>query len=334
MLKEKSIINKNIPLKVVEDSFIGNDAFEMLDAVYIPTLGERKNLINVIKSVEAYTKNIIILLSKSKPTWLSEMKCDKLICYDNFLNNYHAKFVNFDSSQNPTRFVSKSYDIPSKRNFALYHSKLKGYKFIGLIDDDITIEAQTLRNICHYKFNNECSLIGLFIYDYPDVSTIDHIDRFILGNPSLISINGNSLFINVQDYVGFFPYTYNEDWIFIFANIISGKKVVGMGSAMQLEHEPWNYNERIKFEQFGELVITGLLETINIDKQQFTEDLGFWQQIYDNYINYLFSLMSNTQNPIWKVKLNIALEQCYKITPKDLSLFISSYNREITLNKY
>ena len=227
---DSAIINKNIPINrdVINRNFDEKKHTPLIDAIYIPTQGKRPHLLKTVESLQGHSEKIYLLLSKNSPDWLKEIERDSVVLIEN-INNNDEKLFNFKSSNNPSVIFSKIYDIPSKRNYAIKHSMDNHYKVIGLVDDDICISSKNLEK-CKQILTGHADAVGFYALDFPDVSTIDHIERYLTMNPSPVSIGGNCLFFKPKNTVGFFPYIYNEDWIFIFTNIINNKNVNGIST--------------------------------------------------------------------------------------------------------
>ena len=325
-----AIINDNIPVNrefISSDQCYSND-IPLIDAIYIPTLGLRHNLVNLVSTIEKHCQKIYILLSGKKLNLLNLLTSDKIVVIENINNNSYHDFLSVCSSDNPSIVYDKTYDIPTKRNFALTHSVLNNHKTIGLIDDDITITDNNLlktRNILLGKVD----LVGFYALTFPDVSTIDHIERYLKKVPSPVSIGGNCLFFKPNHTVGFFPYIYNEDWIFIFTNMLNNKNVIAAGYVSHLVHKPWESDTRIRFEQFGEVIITGLKLLISNSKEIFITDLEFWKNIYNLYYQKLKELIAiDSENKIWLEPLSIAMETITSFTAKELLRFTHNYKTE------
>ena len=327
---DSAIINENIPInrEVINKELDNKNCVPLIDAVYIPTLGKRPHLLKTIESLQDHSEAIYLLLSHNTPDWLKEIERNNVIIIEN-INNYDETIFSINSSYNPSVIFNKQYDIPIKRNYALKHSLENNYKIIGLVDDDIFISKENLIK-CKKILTGHADLVGFYALDFPDVSTIDHIERYLIMAPSPVSIGGNCLFLKPKNTVGFFPYIYNEDWIFIFTNLINNKNVVGAGFVNHLRHEPWGSADRIKFEQFGEVIITGLKSRIIESNDIFTSDDTYWTDIYNNYharIEKLFKY--NIKNGAeWKKPLSYALESIADFTAEDLVNFINNYNTD------
>ena len=163
---------------------------------------------------------------------------------------------------------------------------------------------------------------------FPDVSTIEHIECFINKLPANVSIGGNFLFFDVNQVVGFFPYIYNEDWHFIINNAFNKTKICSAGSVKQLYHEPWNNIDRIRFEQFGELIIYGVRENIIKNNNYLNSDKTFWETCLYNYLNILSNLVHSCENKDIKQRVEVAHQTCKNFTLNEIIDFIENLSDE------
>lgn len=223
-----------------------------LDAVYIPTLCNRGKPSADLVELQNYTEEIILLFSNSLPEWIkglnNRIRVEKISDYNDFSNDYKKKDVN----NNPSVKWRSDFDIPLKRSFALYDARKKNKNNILLLDDDILInKGNLITGISGLEHNN--AIIGFHVVDYPDVSTLDHFERIVLGMQNTISMTGSCMFINVNKVVGDFANIYNED-LFFFLQQHDNSKIVSGGIIQQKAYDPNNSMYRISHEQFGDLI--------------------------------------------------------------------------------
>ena len=97
---------------------------------------------------------------------------------------------------------SFEWDLPKKRNFALYYSVKNRFKKILLLDDDIyEIPLLDFKHIsCLLDIYD---IVGSFIENYPDTSVIGHIQLYY-GLPIRCFLSGSYLFVNTSNIRFFF----------------------------------------------------------------------------------------------------------------------------------
>jgi len=308
--------------KHIDPSFI-------FDAIYIPTMAQRNNITNIVKTCNSLTKNIFILHSGYiSPTLLECTNNENVKLIDIHKVKCFSSFKNWYLSCNPSLDADSTYDLPLKRNFALEHSSENGFKYIGLIDDDILFHENDLKKAL-FTLDNNAEMVGFNVLDFPDKSTIEHIERFITKQPSKVSIGGNFLFFERDKICGFFPYIYNEDWFFILRNIKENVTIKSAGVVCQEYHEPWHNIQRIKFEQFGELIINGLYPYFQKGLFDFTKEKQYWEVFHNDYLSKLHMLLEHDKNNLWQTPILAAIEQVKKIEIRDIEEFSINFDNII-----
>lgn len=213
----------------------------------------------------------------------------------------NSNISKYSSTQNPSQIHKPDYDIPYKRNVALLDARENDYRTICLLDDDITLTNDDFLK-AREALITDVDIASFHVLDYPDVSTIDHIERILTQTESRVSIGGNCLFMNTHRIHSFFPEMYNDDWFFIFSHI-ENRKIVSLGEAKQRIYEPWKDLDRIAFEQCGDIIIEGAKNNIYENRPPFAGDSNYWEKIKRTYLQRLEVLLSlaegtNFQKPV------------------------------------
>jgi len=330
-----STINEDIPINRSRLGVEVGDKTDLpwIDAAYVPTLGRRPHLLGSVQKLLSGCKHVYILLSGDKPVWMTELPKDRVSLIDRISVFDWPDPTDGLSSVNPSKRILANYDIPQKRNFALWHARRHSYGSICLIDDDIIFDERQLA-CARYLISQDARLVGFYALDFPDVATISHVERFIRNVPSRVSVGGNFLFLKTSEVIGFFPYTYNDDWVFLFINMDRNNEVMAGGIIGQLPHEPWKDPTRIKFEQFGEILITGLIKRIATRLPLLTREKLFWMETYTQYLSDLEVLMASTTVSHWRAALRVALDMCNEISPSDLTTFVINLDADIRSANY
>lgn len=122
---------------------------------------------------------------------------------------------------NPVFAISEAdWDLPLKRNYALWHAHKHGFRRILLLDDDIR-GLDGARLLAGASALSRWVLAGFFVDDFPDTSVVGHVKRAV-GEPLRPFLSGSCLFVRTDVAVGFFSPIYNEDWIFMAPEIEQG----------------------------------------------------------------------------------------------------------------
>ena len=230
------------------------------------------------------------------------------------------------SGRNPSVQNGADYNLPSKRNFAIQHARTYGYQTIMLLDDDIFLSNSTIRAARRAAQNWQ--MVGFYVLDYPDISCLDILRSKVLNTKVEVSPAGNCLILNLENVRGFFPYCYNEDWLFMYgAN--HGLEACVAGEAIQLPHSSWTDPSRLSFEQFGDIIASGMLDNQKKSRHPLSGDLAFWVKIRDYHCASIEKLLCATNDPVLSTALTVAQKAASHIEPIKLVNFIANYKAEI-----
>jgi len=185
----------------------------------------------------------------------------------------------------------QEWNLGNARNFALVLAKLNGIENALFMDDDIIVNNATLISDSFRLLENYL-FVGARISGMPDDSIIGHIsselevekdyERMLSGG--FLAFNPKK--VNIQ-----FTNIYNEDWIWMFLQL-NGNKFLEFGEVFQAKFDPFsNYESKILFQEFGEIVIDGIIQVQDNDYCNFLKDDLFWADIINERKKYLEKLI-------------------------------------------
>lgn len=248
-----------------------------LDAIFIPTSRPSALLRRQLASFASVARHVFILTSGDATFWLKTEGLPSNVRIIPLSPTNEEWLLSVSSSKNPTALIDHTYDLPAKRNLALAIAAASRFERIALLDDDIVIKAAQMREACAVV-SKEFPLAGYYALEFGDVGTIERLAQREFGTSSAQTMpGGNCLFLFLPAVTGFFPYIYNEDWLFAFSNLTC-RRGVALGSVRQLPHTPWRNLRRVRFEEFGEVIITGVLRCRGIENHDLLT-LPFWNDI-------------------------------------------------------
>ena len=325
---EDSERNIDLPFPTLEPSTTNNH-LPYIDAIYIPTQEHRPAPFTSLETLKKHSKRIYFLFSSGKSKWAKELVSNRLFYFTN-INTYFDldQYKKHISSQNPSACINPYYDIPAKRSFAIEHAKSHKFDRIGFLDDDIRLSSNDLLRL-RMALCTSADMVSFHILSYPDVSTVDHIERLLYRKVSRVSIGGNCLFVRTKQCIGYFPFVYNDDWFFIFKNMLHSR-IYSLGIAKQRPYEPWTSPTRIQFEQFGDIAIEGVKSNLISGYLPFQTSVEFWQVQINKYLCRLQGMLDLAPDCILRKRLNSALEIALELTPTQLQSFVSNYNSSNT----
>ncbi|KZC99927.1 hypothetical protein TH47_17960 [Thalassospira sp. MCCC 1A02803] len=308
------------------------DEWRKIDAIYIPTiLSKCIGFDGFYQDLQKFARNVIVIGNSNSAITLPDSVLSLLGSADEFaqgFETFHHDLIGMKSSNNPSLVHSVSYDLPAKRNFALCHARKNGFTEVMLLDDDIYIEERMFRKAV-YLLSEGFSMVGFYVLDFPDISTIDHINRITTEKKTGVSVAANCILIKVPDVRGFFPYVYNEDWHFIYVSNFHVRKAAA-GTAYQLPHRPWLQRGRVAFEQFGDVLAAGIKRNLISSREPLEGERHFWSLIRDEYSQLLDSLLSHSSISRTHLKAVVEAKAALDLFGvDDLLKFIQSYVKEI-----
>lgn len=301
-----------------------------LDAIFVPCHRAESRFINNLEELSSTTEYLYILPSGSATNTFKNKHIipnNVRIVSNEVISIAHQHFINKNSSQNPSQSICKNYDLPAKRNIALHLSRQSGLQRICLLDDDITITTNQIFSAAA-ALSNDFPLAGFYVFDFPDVSTIDHIHRMTTRQASQTLPGGNCLFLMPERVTGFFPYVYNEDWLFVLHNMASCQGHA-LGAVKQDKHTPWNDANRVRFEEFGEVIISGLLPLPRALDCEESTSLYYWESLYVGRRRMLENLRDTCTEKLLRKMVSVALDSLAQFGSPELVRFILDVKEEI-----
>jgi hypothetical protein len=180
------------------------------------------------------------------------------------------------------RVSPAALDISRKRNLGLLIGRVCGWTRVLFLDDDI-------RKLNVAKLSSAAALldgypvVGLQVNKYPDASVVGHARR-LTGRRQEPFVSGGSLLVNPQVLNGYFAPVYHEDWLCIINHLRESEVAIG-GSVAQLPYRPFTTPERAKLEEFGDVLLSGLLWLVHtrarneaVNKAHLMTDGDYWRE--------------------------------------------------------
>ncbi|MEM1050627.1 MAG: hypothetical protein AAGI28_00895 [Pseudomonadota bacterium] len=222
-----------------------------LDAAYIVTRGNHPQLELQVSRLLKEVASVFVLYSEMPALGSSDIA--KSISFLRFDESWLADTPSLASTPWCREVLRRNFSIPYKRNFAINHARVHGFRHILLIDDDINFR-EGLGRRAKSMLANGATAYGTFSLYHPDISITDmwvHRER---GSTPPVSISGNCVAIDVHQPLSFFPEVYNEDWLFFQALVeLQGGHIAAGENVVQMPPRHKSV-EQAKFQQFGEVL--------------------------------------------------------------------------------
>jgi hypothetical protein len=176
--------------------------------------------------------------------------------------------------------AGRESNLSLKRNLGLLLARLRGWRKVLFLDDDILgITPQALTRVAHHLENHRFA--GLRTVAKADNSVVCHANR-LSGGEQDIFVTGAALGVNTADVpLDVFPDIYNEDW-FALAHEAADGGVGCAGVARQLDFNPFKNPQRAAREEFGDVLAEGLFALLSDGDSLARATRTYWAQFIES----------------------------------------------------
>lgn len=192
---------------------------------------------------------------------------------NNYRNNWSKKEI---EGKVISELGRDGWTLGNCRNYALLMANKYDWEKIIMIDDDINFRSWE-KPMRDFNRLDDFPFIGSNITNMPDSSIVGYLFRSS-GIIDETFLSGAYLGICIEDIEYAFPNIYNEDWIWAFRHQ-SKESIPLFGSVTQLEYD-WTKNaiEDARFQEFGEVIIDGMLRAEREDITYNVKNPDFWEK--------------------------------------------------------
>ena len=251
----------------------------------------------------------------------------------NVLRLFDAEFSGFVDTLRRMRCPHNSmclpffggWDLPAKRNLALWYARKHKLTRILMIDDDIRglnpVSISTGANAL-----SDSAISGFFVEDYPDTSVVGHVELEV-GDTVQTFLSGSCLFIRTDKAIDCFPPIYNEDWLFMIPQLLTGH-VSFLGSICQKTYDPFKDFNVAGFQEPGEIIADGLFALLARDRYDERLDQGIWKRLLSERKEWLASLAERCRTRRLREVINVARERLGRTSDCDCVRFVSDWETD------
>jgi hypothetical protein len=231
----------------------------LVDAIVIPTIRTAGHLRSAAQFAADARCHLIIVYTDSHPAELPDVLARLRPCQVTLLtvrSDASDHLLDLGASVQPRRLSPAALDISRKRNLGLLIGRVCGWTRMLFLDDDIR-KLHVAKLCSAAALLDDYPVVGFQVNKFPDVSVVGHARR-LTGRRQEPFVSGGSLLVNPQLVNGYFAPVYHEDWLFLINHLREGRVAIG-GSVAQLPYLPFNASKRAEFEEFGDVLLSGLL---------------------------------------------------------------------------
>jgi hypothetical protein len=318
----------------------------LLDAIVVPTIRKAENLRAAVQLAARARCHLIAVYTDSPPPGLSAVLAELQPSQVTVLTvraGTKDRLLDLGASLPQSLVSPHALDISRKRNLGLLIGRVCGWTRMLFLDDDI-------RKLNVGKLSSAAALlddypvVGLQVIKYPDASVVGHARR-LTGRRQEPFVSGGSLLVDPQRLNGYFAPVYHEDWLCVINHLWEREVAIG-GSVGQLPYLPFTTPGRAKLEEFGDILMSGLLWLVHArtrigvadkappiaesDYWREATDPRFWKQILEQRTTLLADITErltgkNFDGPSPLPSLAGARERLGELQPADFTLFIEKW---------
>jgi hypothetical protein len=231
----------------------------LVDAIVVPTIRSAGHLYSAVQLAAQARCHLIAVYSDAPPAGLAAVLAGLPPVQVTLLSvrtGTKDRLLDLGASLPQSLISPQALDISRKRNLGLLLGHVCRWQRMLFLDDDI-------RKLSVAKLSSAAALlddypvVGLKVRKFPDASVVGHARRLTSRRQEPF-VSGGSLLVNPQRLDGYFAPVYHEDWLCVINHLREGTVAIG-GSVGQLPYLPFASLERAKFEEFGDVLLSGLL---------------------------------------------------------------------------
>jgi hypothetical protein len=318
----------------------------LVDAIVVPTIRSAEHLYPALQLAAKARCHLIAVYSDTPPAGLSAVLAKLPPVQVTLLTvrtGTEDRLLDLGASLPQSLVSPQALDISRKRNLGLLIGHVCGWQRMLFLDDDI-------RKLSVAKLSSAAALlddypvVGLQVKKFPDASVVGHARR-LTGRRQEPFVSGGSLLVNPQLLNGYFAPVYHEDWLCVINHLRDHKVAIG-GSAGQLPYLPFSASKRAEYEEFGDVLLSGLLWLVHAHRRKDAADKtramtdaeywreaknpGFWKQILEERAALLQEIVSrfttqNLNNPSALSSLAAAKLRLDQLKPSEFVSFTEAW---------
>lgn len=285
-------------------SVVTREAASSLSAIIVPAARAAVNLDHAITLARAESCRLVVICSKDAraadvfrilddrsftEATVVELPADLDLLFQ-FETTQWARDVA------PVAVRRRDSDLSIKRNIGLALARMRGWKHVFFMDDDIRdVDSDMLRRtvamLDRQPDGAKYNAVGMRVPRFPDNSVACYAHR-LTGGDQDVFISGSVLAVDCGEPFGFFPDIYNEDWLFFYRDAAYGQLGSSGRNATQLRYDPFASPERAAGQEFGDVLAEGLYALLEHGTKAVYADRFDWCGFLDNRRSFLMAILS------------------------------------------
>jgi hypothetical protein len=259
----------------------------LVDAIVVPTIRGAEHLYSAVK-LAAYARCHLVAVHTDRPPAGLSAVLDRFrlsrITLLTVRSDAEHDLLDLGASLPQSLVSPAALDISRKRNLGLLLGRVCRWTRMLFLDDDIR-KLNVPKLSAAAALLDDYPVVGLQVKKYPDASVVGHARR-LTGRRQEPFVSGGSLLVNPQRLNGYFAPVYHEDWLCLINHLRDGEVAIG-GSVGQVPYLPFTTPERAQREEFGDILLSGLLALVHArakdakDPADRLTDIEYWREATD-----------------------------------------------------
>jgi hypothetical protein len=324
----------------------------IVDAIVVPTIRTAEHLRSAVQFAADTRCHLILVYTDQPPDGLSAVLSQlppEQVTLLTVRSDIQDRLLDLGASLPQSLVSPNALDISRKRNLGLLIGRVCGWTRMLFLDDDIR-KLNVAKLSSAAALLDDYPVVGLQVKKYPDASVVGHARR-LTGRRQEPFVSGGSLLVNPQLLNGYFAPVYHEDWLCVIDHIRKSEVAIG-GSVAQLPYLPFSASKRAEHEEFGDVLLSGLLWLVHTRIKKGAADKGrlmtetdywreatnphFWKQVLEERAALLADITGrlagkDSDGPSPLPSLAAASQRLDSLTPADFVSFTTAWLTSIAV---
>ncbi len=298
-----------------------------MDAIFVTTRRRPVHLYRLLLELQSATIPLVILATERSdvPASVERLKHPPLLVFEYDEGPDRAPSVLPLPSSVQAVSSHAGWDLPRKRNYALWFARTHGLTKVLLIDDDIRGVSPAILD-AGARALDQVIVAGPYVEAFPDLSVVGHAMRHT-GEAVQTFLSGSCLFVRAPSARAFFPEIYNEDWLFLLP-FVSARSAANVGQVRQIAYDPFKPGVA-RFQEFGEVIADGLYCLLCHGRFAERLDEATWQTILSLRRKRLRRLIGGSRRPEQRGALEAAFAVVTRVRPRQCTQFVEGWDRAL-----
>jgi hypothetical protein len=322
----------------------------LFDVVAVPVYRRPHRLRDAVAVADRANATLLLLVSGSAAT-AEEVACrvralepvGEVMVVD--LNGYPRRGrVGFRTDDCPET-SGRSHDAGLKRNVALLLAHQLSWDRLLFLNDDVRdfdaaklTATAALLDAVGDDGRSRFDAAGWAFGEFPDNSVVCHAHRLAGGINQGTFVSDAALAVRMTPELPFFPFVYNEDWLFLHGLVAAGRLGFAGDDLRQDAYRPFANPRRAVSEEFGDILGEGLFALLH-DGAALPDEVtsaAFWADVVARRAAFIRDILSRldageiTRDTVRARRCLVSALRCHADRwPQALATFVADWQADL-----